>query len=59
MLICLVIKKLNLIVTELCIRGRKLSISFVITRFCYAVLKNIRLNSLQYFVMRISYEKEL
>ena len=37
-------KKLNLIVTELIIRGRKLNISFVfITHYYFAVPKNIKL----------------
>ena len=44
MQLCLAIKTLNPIVTESCNRGRKLSISFVIKPFCYAVPKNIRLN---------------
>ena len=48
-------KKLNPIVTELLIRGRKLSISLVfITKSYFAVPKNIRLNSTHYFVMKIS-----
>ena len=39
-------KKLNIIVTELFIRDRKLNISLVfIPQSCFAVLKNIRLNS--------------
>ena len=39
-------KKLNAIVTELFIRDRKLNISLVfIPQPCFAVLKNIRLNS--------------
>ena len=46
--------KLNPIVTELSIRGRKLSISLVfITQSCFAVSKNIRLNSTHYFIMKI------
>ena len=47
-------KKLNPIVTELFIRGRKLNISLVfITQSYFAVWKNIRLNSTHYFVMKI------
>ena len=47
-------KKLNLIVTELFIRRRKLNISFdFITQSYFVVIKNIRLNSTQYFVMKI------
>ena len=48
------IKKLNSIVTELFIRGRKLNISLVfITQSYFAVPKNTRLNSTHYFVMKI------
>ena len=47
-------KKLNAIVTELFIRGRKQNISLAfITRFCFAVPKTIRLNSTHYFIMKI------
>ena len=47
-------KKLDPIVTELFIRGRKLNISLVfITQSYFAVPKNIRLNSTHYFVMKI------
>ena len=47
-------KKLNPIVTELFIRGRKLNISLVfITQSYFAVSKNIRLNSMHYFIMKI------
>ena len=47
-------KKLNPIVTELLIRGRKLNIFLVfITQFYFAVSKKIRLNSTHYFVMKI------
>ena len=53
-------KKLNPIVTELFLRGRKLNISLVFIMQSYlAVLKNIRLNSTQYFVMKIPNKKEL
>ena len=56
------IKKLNPIVVELFIRERKLNISPVfITQSYFAIPKNIRLNSAQYFVMKIlkkeSFEK--
>ena len=48
-------KKLNPIVTELFIRGRKLNISVVlVTHSYFAVPKNIRLNSTHYFIMKIS-----
>ena len=47
-------KKLNPMVTELFIRGRKLNISLVfITQSYFSVPKNIRLNSTQYFIMKI------
>ena len=47
-------KKPNPIVTELFIRGRKINISLVlITQFYFAVPKNIRVNSMHYFMMKI------
>ena len=47
-------KKLNPMVTELFIRGRKLTISLVfITQSYFAVPKHIRLNSMNYFIMKI------
>ena len=47
-------EKVNPIVTELFSRGRKLNISLIfITRFYFAVPKNIRLNSMHYFMMKI------
>ena len=47
-------EKLNLMVTELFIRGRKLNISLAfITQSCFALTKNIRLNSTNYFIMKI------
>ena len=53
-------EKLNLIVTKLFIRGRKLNISLAfITQSCFSVPKNIRLNSTQYFIMKISNKLEL
>ena len=53
--------KLNPIVTELFIRGRKLlKISLVLIIQSYlAVLKNIRLNLTNYFVMKIPNKREL
>ena len=60
MLTRLVIKKLNPIVTELFIRGRKLKKSLIfITQSYFAVPKNIRLNSTSYFIMKISNTGEL
>ena len=53
-------KKLNPIVTELFIRGRKLNISLVfITHSCFAVSKNITLTSTHYFVMKNPKKREL
>ena len=55
-------KKLNPILTELFIRGRKLTfnISLVfITQSHFAVPKNIRLNSTHYFIMKILNKREL
>ena len=53
-------KKLNPIVTELFIRGRKLNISLVsITQSYFAAPKNIRLNSTHYFIMKIPNKREL
>ena len=47
-------KKLNPIVTELFIRGRKLNISLLfITQSYFAVPKNIRLNSKHYVILKI------
>ena len=47
-------KKLNPIVTELFITGRKLNISLIfVTESHFSVPKNIRLNSTHYFVMKI------
>ena len=53
-------KKLNPVVTELFIRGRKLNISLIFIRQSYfAVPKNIRLNSTYCLIMKISDKKEL
>ena len=53
-------KKLNPIVTELIIRGRKLNISLVfITQFYFSVPRNIRLNSTDYFVMKIPSKRKV
>ena len=53
-------KKLNSVVTELFIRGRKLNISIVfITQSNFKVLKDVRLNSTHFFIMKISNEREL
>ena len=53
-------KKLNPVVTKLYIRVRKLNISLVfITQSYFAVPKNIRLNSIHYFIMKIPNKREL
>ena len=53
-------RKLNPIVTELFIRGRKLNISLVfITQSYFAVPKNITRNSTHYFIMKILSKREL
>ena len=47
-------KKLNPVVTELFIRGRKLGISIVfITQSCFKVPKDVRLNSTPFSIMKI------
>ena len=52
--------KLNTIVTDLFIRGRKLSISIVvITQSYFKVPKDVRLNSAHFFIMKILNEREL
>ena len=53
-------KQLSPIVTELCIRGRKLNISLVfITQSYFKVPKGVRLNSTRFFIMKIPNKKEL
>ena len=53
-------KKLNPVVTELFIRGRKLNISIVfITQSYFKVSKGARLNSTHFFIMKISNKREL
>ena len=53
-------EKLNPIVTELFIRGRKLNISLAfISQSYFAVSKNIRLDSMHYFFMKIPNKQEL
>ena len=47
-------KKLNPVVTELFIRGRKLGISIVfIMQSYFKVPKDVRLNSTHFFIMKI------
>ena len=53
-------KKLNSIVTELFIRGRKLNISIAfITQSYFKVSNNVRLNSTHFFIMKILNKREL
>ena len=53
-------KKLNSVITELFIRGRKLNISLVfITKSYFKVPKDVRLNSTHFFIIKISNETEL
>ena len=53
-------KKLNPIVAELLIRGRKLNISIAfITQSYFTVPKDVRLNSTQFFITKITNKGEL
>ena len=53
-------KKLNPIVTQLFVRGRKLNILLVfITKSCFNVPKDVRLNSAHYFIIKIPNRKKL
>ena len=53
-------KKLNSIITELFIRGRKLNISLVfITQSYFKVPKDVRLNYTHFFIMKIPNKREL
>ena len=53
-------KKLNPVVTELFIRGRKINISIVIITQSYSkVPKDVRLNSTHFFIMKIPNKREL
>ena len=52
-------KKLNSIVAELFIRGRKLNISLIfITQSYFKVPKDVRLNSTHFFIMKIPIKRE-
>ena len=52
--------KLNPIVTELFIRGRKLNISIVfITQSYFKVPKDVRLNSTHFFILKIPNKRQL
>ena len=53
-------KKLNSIVTELFIRGRKLNISLVfISQSYFKVPKDVRLNTTHFFIIKIPNKREL
>ena len=53
-------KRLNPLVTELFIRGRRIGISIVfITQSYFKVAKYIRLNSTHFFIMKIPNKREL
>ena len=53
-------KKLNSIVTELFIRGKKLDVSLVfITQSNFIVPKDVRLNTSHFFISKIPNRKEL
>ena len=53
-------KKLNPIVIELFTRGRKLNISIVfITQSYFKVPKDVRLNSTNFFIMKIPNKREI
>ena len=53
-------KKLNPIVTELFIRGTKLSISIAfITQLYFIVPKEVRQNTIHFFIMKIPNKREL
>ena len=53
-------KKLNSLVTELFVRGRKLNISLIfITQSYFKIPKDVRNNSTHFFIMKIPNKKEL
>ena len=53
-------KKVNSVITELFIRGRKLNISLVfITQSYFKVPKNVRLNTSHFFMAKIPKNREL
>ena len=53
-------KKLNPVLTELFIRGRKLNISiFFITQTNFGVPKDVRLSTTHFFVMKIPNKREI
>ena len=52
-------KKLNLVVTKLFIRGRKINISVFITQSYFKVRKDVRLNTTHLFITKIPNKREL
>ena len=53
-------KKLNPIVTELFLRGRKLNISRVfVSKSYFKVSKTLRINATHYFIMKIPNKRDL
>ena len=52
-------KKLNSIITELFIRGRKLNISVFITQSYFKAPKDVRLNTSHFFIAKIPNKREL
>ena len=53
-------KKLNPVLTELFLRSRKLNISLLFIAKSYVdVIKNIRLNSTPYFIMKVPNKRKL
>ena len=52
-------KKLNPVVTELLIRGKKLNVSLVLLQSYFAVSKNFIINSTNYLMMKIPNKQEL
>ena len=52
-------KRLNLIITDLFIRGRKLNIFVFITQSNFKVPRDVRLNSTHFFIMKIPNKREL
>ena len=52
-------QKLNSIVTEFFIRGRKLDISLFLSRNHFKIPKDVRLNTTHFFIIKIPNEREL
>ena len=56
----MIIKKLNPLVTEYFIRGRKLNISIAfVTQSHFQLPKDVRLNSIYFFIMKVPNKREL